>query len=83
MDSQHPKIVNGQVTQTLVEVWGDQIGSRLQRVVEHSPGTHIILVPSVRDMVNRHMAFPQAMLDKELLGIPKVSCVFWDKVYRA
>lgn len=31
------------------------------------------MAPSVRDIVSRHMAFPQARLDKEDLGLPKVS----------
>jgi len=73
VDSQHPSLINGQVGQTSTEIWREQIGSRLQRIIDHSPGTHIILVPSVRDAVSRHVAYPQAMLDKELLGIPKVS----------
>lgn len=68
--------MTGQVSQTPVEIWRDQIGSRLQRIVEETPGTHIILVPSIRDMVSRHVAFPQAMLDKELLGLPKASPSF-------
>jgi len=45
----------------------------LQRITEASPGTVIILVPSVKDLVSKHVAFPQAMLDKEPLGLPKVS----------
>jgi DNA polymerase alpha subunit B len=50
----------------------DEVSARLQRIVDISPGTVIIVVPSVRDMVSRHMAYPQAMLDKEALGLPKV-----------
>jgi len=73
VDSQHPLIQLGAVTSTPAELFRDQITSRLQRVIESSPATVIILVPSVRDMISRHVAYPQAMLDKEALGIPKVS----------
>ena len=58
---------------TPTDLFREQVTSQLQRVLEQSPSTVIILVPSVRDMVSRHMAFPQAMLDKEALGLPKVS----------
>ncbi|EIW72508.1 hypothetical protein TREMEDRAFT_66921 [Tremella mesenterica DSM 1558] len=71
VDANHPFIANGAVLQTSEEIFKDQVGSRLQRIIEGSPGTMIILSPSVRDTVSKHMAFPQAMLDKELLGIPK------------
>ena len=73
VDALHPKLVNGEITQTPVEIWRDQVGARLQRLVELSPGTHIILVPSTRDIVLQHTAFPQAMFDRDSLGIIKVS----------
>ncbi|WVQ82653.1 hypothetical protein IAT38_004785 [Cryptococcus sp. DSM 104549] len=71
VDSKHPSIAKGAVTQTPTELFQEQISKRLQRVVDRSPGTIIILVPSVRDLVSRHMAFPQSMLEKEPLGLPK------------
>jgi hypothetical protein len=55
------------------EIFRDQITARLLRLNESSPATTIILVPSVRDIISRHMAFPQAMFDRETLGLPKVS----------
>lgn len=65
-------ITIGAVSQSPLDIFRDQIGARLQRIVEQSPGTVIIMVPSVRDMISRHVAFPQAMLEKEVLGLPKV-----------
>ncbi|ODN77905.1 hypothetical protein L202_05011 [Cryptococcus amylolentus CBS 6039] len=71
IDSQHPAIKSGLVTESPADIFRAQISERLQKVIDASSGTVIILVPSVRDVVSRHMAFPQAMLDKEELGIPK------------
>ncbi|KAK4685108.1 DNA polymerase alpha subunit B, partial [Tremellales sp. Uapishka_1] len=71
VDSQHPMILVGNVTQTPSEIFRDKISSRLQQILDQSPGTVIILVPNVRDMVSRHVAFPQAMLEKEALGLSK------------
>ncbi|WWC86378.1 uncharacterized protein L201_001254 [Kwoniella dendrophila CBS 6074] len=71
VDSQHPLIVSGAVTQAPNEIFRNQVSRRLQRVLEVSPGTVVILIPSVRDIVSKHMAFPQSMLDKDMLGLPK------------
>ncbi|WWC66502.1 uncharacterized protein I206_100404 [Kwoniella pini CBS 10737] len=71
VDSQHPSIISGAVTQTPVEIFRHHVSRRLQTVLDASPGTVIILVPSVRDIVSSHMAFPQSMLDKESLALPK------------
>lgn len=56
-----------------IDIFKEQVSARLQRLIDASPSTVIILVPSVRDVVSRHVAFPQAMLEKEALGLPKVS----------
>ena len=61
------------MTSTPTELLRDKVISQLQRVIDSSPATVIFLVPSVRDMISRHVAYPQAMLDRESLGIPKVS----------
>ncbi|KAE8542848.1 hypothetical protein D1P53_000911 [Cryptococcus gattii VGV] len=71
IDSQHPIIKSCAVTETPQEIFRKQISRRLQKVVTQSPSTVIILVPSVRDIVSHHMAFPQSMLEKEYLGLPK------------
>ncbi|ORY32273.1 DNA polymerase alpha subunit B N-terminal-domain-containing protein [Naematelia encephala] len=71
VDSQHPLIQTGNVTQLPADIFRDQVSARLQRILDSSPGTNIILSPSIRDIVSRHVAYPQAMLDKDILGIPK------------
>ncbi|OXM76137.1 DNA polymerase alpha subunit B [Cryptococcus neoformans Bt63] len=71
IDSQHPIIKSCAVTETPQEIFRKQISSRLQKVVTQSPSTVIIIIPSVRDVVSHHMAFPQSMLEKEYLALPK------------
>ncbi|WVQ97259.1 hypothetical protein IAU59_004370 [Kwoniella sp. CBS 9459] len=71
VDSNHPAIASGAVSQTPTEIFRDQVSRRLQRILDTSPNTVIILIPSVRDVVSRHMAYPQSMLDKDVLGLPK------------
>ena len=65
-------IEQGAVAQTPTEIFRDQVASQLTRLAEASPGTVILLIPSLRDMISVHIAFPQAMLDKESLGLSKV-----------
>ncbi|WRT64268.1 uncharacterized protein IL334_001199 [Kwoniella shivajii] len=71
VDCQHPAISSGAVTETPADIFRNQVSRRLQNTLDSTPGTVIILVPNIRDVVSRHMAFPQSMLDKELLGLPK------------
>ncbi|WVR05995.1 hypothetical protein IAU60_003023 [Kwoniella sp. DSM 27419] len=71
VDNQHPMIIAGAINQSPAEIFAEHVSRRLQRLVEASPATVIILIPSVRDIVSRHMAFPQSMLEKEALGLPK------------
>ncbi len=40
--------------------------------MEASPATAVILIPSIKDMISRHVAFPQAMLERAPeWGLPK------------
>ncbi len=41
-------------------------------LIERSPATHVILIPSIKDVTSRHVVFPQSPLDREAeLGLPK------------
>lgn len=68
----HPLLRIGAVNETPHEIFRNEISTRLARIVEGSPGTVIMLAPSVRDMVSRHLAFPQGALERDGLGLPKV-----------
>lgn len=71
VDAQHPQIASGALRQTPTELFREQIASRLARITEESPGTVVILIPSVRDLLSRHAAFPQAMLERDGLGLSR------------
>jgi len=68
-------IASGILTQSVTELFKGQISARLHRLAEASPRTVVIIVPSIRDAVSRHVVYPQGMLDRELLGLPKVNII--------
>ena len=73
MDASHPLIKVGDIDSTPMELFKQQISTRLTLLMESTPGTAVILVPSVRDLISRHVAFPQTPLEKSVeLGLPKV-----------
>jgi DNA polymerase alpha subunit B len=74
VDSSHPLLRVGATTLTPLEIFHSKIRSPLQTVLESCPQTTIILVPSVRDLLNEQMAFPQAMFSREKLEVSKVRC---------
>ena len=75
VDSQHPQIRNGTALATPVDIFKDNVSFQLRRLVEASPSTWVLLVPSVRDIVSDHVAYPQGKLDKKALGLHHVSPV--------
>lgn len=74
VDAQHPLIALGDVDQTPSQIFKAAIASKLSAFVQQSPRTSVILIPSGRDLLSVHTAFPQAPLPKEellALGLPK------------
>ena len=53
---------------TLFRLW---ISAPLQRLCAAVPSITVILVPSVRDAVSKHVSWPQEQLKKAELGLPK------------
>lgn len=53
---------------TLFRFW---ITAPLQRLASAVPSISIILVPSVRDIVSKHVSWPQDSVPKKELGLPK------------
>ena len=87
LDIEHPLIRSGEIpplpqslnidpdTATLTDVFRGLISVQLQRLAKAIPGISIVMVPSVRDAVNKHAAWPQDMLPRpKELGLPK-QCV--------
>ena len=65
---------------TLNDVFRILIGKPLRDLVIQVPNITIILVPSVRDAVNKHVSWPQEPFDKKVLGLPKQAKVVTNPV---
>ena len=55
----------------MTDVFRALIATPLQRLVQSHPTITIILVPSVRDVISKHVSFPQDRLPRAVLGLPK------------
>ncbi|KAL1999223.1 hypothetical protein VTN02DRAFT_4869 [Thermoascus thermophilus] len=82
LDIEHPLLASGDFdlpevkgfdpdTATLATVFRHCVTAPLQRLVAAVPSITIILVPSVRDAVSKHVSWPQDLLPKKELGLPK------------
>ncbi|PWN33914.1 uncharacterized protein FA14DRAFT_124644, partial [Meira miltonrushii] len=72
----HNSLLDPNLTQLPQELFENHIGSRLRRLCDSSARTTAILLPSTRDIVHPHAAWPQPMFDKTMLGIHKrVKCL--------
>ncbi|KAK1140712.1 DNA-directed DNA polymerase alpha subunit pol12 [Aspergillus melleus] len=81
LDIEHPLLASGDFdlpefngdpdTVTLTTVFRHCISTPLQRLAAAVPSITIVLVPSVRDAVSKHVSWPQEQLPKKELGLPK------------
>ena len=81
LDAEHPLIRTGDFDlppsatkpdqATLTDVFRHYISSSLQSLTARLPTCSIILVPSLRDAISRHAAFPQDKLPKKELGFSR------------
>lgn len=84
LDVEHPVIASGDLEAhlpahakidpdraTVNDVFRILIGSRLAALAQQHPTITIILVPSVRDTISKHVSFPQDRFPKPSLGLPK------------
>jgi DNA polymerase alpha subunit B len=82
LDIEHPLLASGDFdlpevngldpdTVTLATVFRHYITAPLQRLVGAVPSITIVMVPSVRDAVSKHVSWPQEQLPKKELGLPK------------
>lgn len=88
LDLEHPLIASGDFsslpsdtklspdTATLTDVFRALISTPLNRLVQAVPSITIILVPSVRDAISKHVSWPQDRLNRRELALPRnVTCV--------
>ena len=82
LDIEHPLVASGDFDlpddpsiqpdkATLSDLFRILIGDPLRRLAQSIPSITIILVPSVRDAVNKHVSWPQEPFPKRELGLPK------------
>ena len=82
LDIEHPLIATGNIDlpadsgidpdkATLTDVFRTLISAKLRTLTQHVPNITIVIVPSVRDAVSKHVSWPQASLDRREFGLPK------------
>lgn len=82
LDLEHPLLASGDFElpedttyepdkATLNDVFRILIGTPLRRLAQEVPGINIILIPSVRDAVGKHVSWPQEPVPRKELGLPK------------
>ncbi|KAL2269003.1 hypothetical protein VTJ83DRAFT_3849 [Remersonia thermophila] len=82
LDAEHPLLASGDFdlppdavhdpdTATMATVFRHLVAPALQRVAAANPAATILLVPSVRDLVDKHVAWPQDVFPRKELGLPR------------
>jgi DNA polymerase alpha subunit B len=82
IDINHPLIAAGDFdlpdeavvepdTATMSTVFKYMISPALNRLVASNPHVNILLVPSVRDVIDKHVSWPQDSFPRKELGLPK------------
>lgn len=82
LDIEHPLLASGDFdlpdvkgydpeTATLATVFRHCITGPLHRLVAAVPSITIVMVPSVRDVLSKHVSWPQEQLPRRELGLPK------------
>ena len=82
LDLEHPLIASGDFDlpddpsiepdkATLNDAFRILVGKPLRQLASEVPNMTIVLVPSVRDAVNKHVSWPQESFEKKQFGLPK------------
>ncbi len=84
IDAEHPLIASGDFdlpdeaivepdTATMSTVFKYVISPALNRLAHANPNIIILLVPSVRDVIDKHVSWPQDAFPRKELGLPKAA----------
>lgn len=68
MDTFHPYIKNGEIDSPPAQIFREHFIRNLRDYLDLSSGSIVLLVPSVRDLINNHAVFPQGEFDAEFAG---------------
>lgn len=92
LDTEHPLVASGELpslpsslnidadTATMKDIFRALIALPLQQLSQSVPGLSIIIVPSVRDVVNKHVSWPQDRMARKELGLPRQCTVVTNPV---
>ena len=91
LDVEHPLLASGDFDlpddpgiepdkATLTDVFRVLIGAQLKTLAQRVPAITILMIPSVRDIVNKHVSWPQEPYDKKVLGLPRQARVVTNPV---
>ncbi|CAK7234724.1 DNA-directed DNA polymerase alpha subunit pol12 [Sporothrix curviconia] len=84
LDADHPLIATGDFdlpadaviepdTATMTTVFRYLVAPALQRLASANPSVTILLQPSVRDVLDKHVSWPQDVFPRRELGLPKAA----------
>ncbi|KAI8367010.1 DNA polymerase alpha/epsilon subunit B-domain-containing protein [Choanephora cucurbitarum] len=59
ISSQHPRLLSGKIETLPEQLFVEQIGRRLEQLVESLPQTHVLLMPHQDDIIHMYPLFPQ------------------------
>lgn len=72
VDSFHPKIKNGDLDVSSSNLFKAYFAERLKGFLDASPGSMVLVVPSIRDLISDHAVFPQSELSTDLVPLHPV-----------
>lgn len=72
VDSSHPLLKVGDTDLTPQQLFQQEVSRKLSSFLDYSLNTTIVMIPSVRDMISHHIAYPQSPLEREALALHKV-----------
>ncbi|KAJ6508996.1 DNA polymerase alpha/epsilon subunit B-domain-containing protein [Mycena sanguinolenta] len=73
IDALHPLIKAGDVDSTPLNLFRTRFTDALRQYLNNVPGSIVLIVPSVRDLVGDHAVFPQCELPEEVArGDPRI-----------
>lgn len=65
---------NGDLDETPNELFRRNFSDNIRDFLDLSPGSTVLVVPSIRDIVSDHAVYPQCELGSELFGDPVSTC---------
>ncbi|KAH7049392.1 DNA polymerase alpha subunit B N-terminal-domain-containing protein [Macrophomina phaseolina] len=91
LDIEHPSVINGDFDipesaipnpdkATLKDVFRYHISQPINQLAAQHPSITIIIQPSVRDAINKHVSYPQDRLKRQEFGLPRQASIVTNPV---